>query len=300
MTAHPTSPGLARLPVELIDVRPGGQDRTAFDETALRELAASFGPHGPEFPPIVRPMPNGRYELVAGERRTRAMRDVLGWSHVIVEVRQLDDAEADRVMLAENTARVDLDPLDEGRAYARRVELGSTVAEIARQAGRSVETVRARIALLALVDEVRHYVRTRALPLAYAARMTALDANRQHLALAAFNEQRPTLDAFGRLCARLLDEQGAESMFDADSFLRVDEYVAQAAAEAAEAASAAVVREALLSVDDVAEALGVKAATVAQWRYRGRLPHPDVELGGHPGWYASTVDAWARATGRRA
>lgn len=288
-----------RLPLDVVDVRPGGQDRTAFDRAELEALAASFGPTGePEFAPIVRPMAGGRYELVAGERRTRAMRDVLGATSALFEVRELDDVAADRVMLAENTARVDLDPIDEARAYRRRLDAGATAATIARDAGRSVETVRARVALLELAEEIRHYVRTRALPLAYAGAMVGLDANRQHLALTAFNETRPTLETFRRLCGRLADEQAADSMFDVDSFLRVDDYVTAAAAEVL-ADRPAPEREALLDVAGVAARLGVRPATVAQWRFRGVAPAPDVELAGSPGWYVSTVDQWAAATGRR-
>jgi len=292
---------LADIPAGLLDVRPGGQDREAFDDGALDDLAASIaGPAGLLARPTVRPMPGGRFEIVAGERRIRAMRDRLGWSTIPVVVRDLDDGAAAAAQLAENVGRVDLDPIEEARAMVRLVDAGSSVAEVARTAGVSESRVRARLPLVGLVDDVAHYVRRRLLPLGYAAHLTTLDANRQRLALRAFHEDRPTLEVFARLCDRMRADQAAEGMalLDADAFLTVAEWAAEATAEVRAELAVPVVREELVDVESLARAAGVKRATVHQWQTRRVLPPADVTVSGRPAWWASTVDRFLAGRAR--
>lgn len=301
------------IPAGLIDA--GDNDRRSFDAAKLGELALSISADGLSQPPTVRPMGNGRYQLVCGERRTRAMRDVLGWDAIPCIVREMSDDEAAAAMLSENTARVDLDPVEEARAYARRLEGGQTVAEVARTAGKSPATVTARVRLLALTPETLHLVSTRQIPTGHAVMMAGLDGNRQILACRAYSAERLDAVAFGSLCDRLLLEQGSESMFDTSSFMRAEEYAAdakQAAMELRAADPAEEIRklrarvaelegagvDALLGVCEVADVLGVKERTVHMWQHRGRMPERDATVSGLPAWKMSTIVSFAARTGR--
>jgi len=295
-----TEPALRDVSAALI--RAGINDRKVFDQTKLEELAASIAATGLAQRPLVRPMPDGTYQLVQGERRTRAMRDVLGWSVIPVVVEELTDQEASAKMLAENILREDLDPIAEASAYAVRLADFPSVAEAARSLGIPADRMRSRLELLKLCDEAAHLVSRRMLALSWASHLVPLDGNRQRLALAAFSAGPMTLDTWRNLCSRYLADQQQDSIFDTDSFLQVADHraEAEAASEAARAAAAAPALEDLdlVGVADVAARLGVKAATVAQWKYRGLLPAARWSIGSQPVWIWSEVQEWAAATGR--
>lgn len=122
--------GLANLPVSAIEPLPG-QPRRRFDEAALEELAASIGQRGVIQPIIVRPLGGGRYQLVAGERRWRAAQKAR-LHEIPALVRELDEREVMALALIENLQREDLNPVEEGRAYAQLAESeGMSQAEIA-------------------------------------------------------------------------------------------------------------------------------------------------------------------------
>jgi ParB family transcriptional regulator, chromosome partitioning protein len=143
---------LRELPVGLIKPNPD-QPRTHFDEEAMAALAASIETSGVVQPLLVRPLPDGSYELVAGERRWRAAQQA-GLERVPAVVR--DQAEAERLQsaLIENMVREDLNPVEEARACAALVEdLGLTKEELARRVGRSRPAVSNLIRLLELPDE---------------------------------------------------------------------------------------------------------------------------------------------------
>jgi ParB family transcriptional regulator, chromosome partitioning protein len=143
---------LRELPVSLIKPNPS-QPRTNFDEAALAALAASIEATGVVQPLLVRPLPDGSYELVAGERRWRAAQQA-GVDKVPAVVR--DQAEAERLpaALIENMVREDLNPVEEARACAALVEdLGLTKEELAKRVGRSRPAVSNLIRLLELPDE---------------------------------------------------------------------------------------------------------------------------------------------------
>src|SRR5690349_11169267 len=143
---------LRELPVSLIKPNPS-QPRTNFDEEALAALAASIEATGVVQPLLVRPLPDGSYELVAGERRWRAAQQA-GVDKVPAVVR--DQAEADRLQAAliENMVREDLNPVEEAKACAALVEeLGLTKEELAKRVGRSRPAVSNLIRLLELPDD---------------------------------------------------------------------------------------------------------------------------------------------------
>ncbi len=151
-TAGGDSGELLELPVGLIKPNPN-QPRTQFDPEALAGLASSIEVSGVVQPLLVRPLHDGSYELVAGERRWRAARQA-GLKKVPAVVRDSEQAERLQVALIENMVREDLNPVDEARACAALVdELGLSKEELARRVGRSRPAVSNLIRLLDLPDE---------------------------------------------------------------------------------------------------------------------------------------------------
>jgi len=143
---------LRELPVETIKPNPK-QPRTRFDAEALAGLAASIESSGVVQPLLVRPLPDGSYELIAGERRWRAAQQA-GLDKVPAIVRDPEHAERLQVALIENMVREDLNPVEEARACAALVDdLGLSKEELARRIGRSRPAVSNLIRLLDLPDE---------------------------------------------------------------------------------------------------------------------------------------------------
>jgi len=146
-------PELRAIPVDLISPNPR-QPRRDFDEAALVALADSLRERGVLQPVLLRPVPGGTYELIAGERRWRAAQ-LAGFEHVPALVRPRGDEESLELALIENMAREDLNPLEEARACAALVEeLGLTREAVGRRIGRSRVAVSNLLRLLELPDEV--------------------------------------------------------------------------------------------------------------------------------------------------
>lgn len=143
---------LRQVPIAAIEVNPN-QPRKSFDDDALKALADSVAANGVIQPLLVKPMPAGRYELVAGERRLRAAR-IAGVETVPAYVRADLEANTLELALVENMARVDLNPIDAARACSALVDdLGLTKEEVARRVGKSRVAVSNLIRLLNLPDE---------------------------------------------------------------------------------------------------------------------------------------------------
>lgn len=143
---------LRELPVELIKPNPN-QPRTRFDPDALSGLTASIESTGVVQPLLVRPLHDGSFELIAGERRWRAAQKA-GLEKVPAVVRDSAQAERLQVALIENMVREDLNPVEEARACAALVEdLDLSKEELARRLGRSRPAVSNLIRLLDLPDE---------------------------------------------------------------------------------------------------------------------------------------------------
>src|SRR3954468_15662078 len=144
--------GLREIPTELISPNPN-QPRRDFGDEALLALAESVKARGILQPVVVRPMPGGKYELIAGERRLRAA-VIAGLGHVPAVVRDTDESERLELALIENMAREDLNAVEEARACATLVEdLGLTKEEVGRRVGRSRAAVSNLIRMLELPDE---------------------------------------------------------------------------------------------------------------------------------------------------
>src|SRR5205809_4480624 len=151
--AVPDEAELRELPVEMVRPNPR-QPRTGFDAASIDALAASIADAGVVQPLIVRPLGDGRYELIAGERRWRAARRAK-LQTVPAIVREAAEAERLQTALIENMVREDLNPVDEARACAALVEdLGLSKEELARRLGRSRSAISNLVRLLDLPDEV--------------------------------------------------------------------------------------------------------------------------------------------------
>ncbi len=148
-----SEPSYRDVPVELI--RPSdGQPRKSFDAESIAMLAESIAESGVVQPLVVRPLSDGRYELIAGERRWRAAQ-VAGLATVPAVLRSEDETKRLQMALVENMAREDLNPIEEARACAALVEeLDLSKEEVARRVGRSRSAISNLIRLLDLPDQV--------------------------------------------------------------------------------------------------------------------------------------------------
>lgn len=166
--------GQDRLPVS--ELRPNPfQPRGAVDREALKDLVASIRENGLLQPVVVRSAEDGAWEIVAGERRFRAVQE-LGWSDVPVVVQQVDDRMMLVLALIENLQREDLNPLDEARAYRRLVEeFDLTQAQVAERVGRDRSTVTNTLRLLALPESVQELLSTGELTAGHARALLGLD-----------------------------------------------------------------------------------------------------------------------------
>ncbi|RPF71386.1 ParB/RepB/Spo0J family partition protein [Aurantiacibacter spongiae] len=166
--------GLTMIAVAKIEPHPD-QPRRHFDQEALDELAASIAARGVIQPVIVRPLPSGRYQLVAGERRWRASQKAQ-LHEIPALVRDLDEPDVMALALIENIQREDLNPVEEARAYQRLSEdQGMTQAEIAEMVEKSRSHVANLQRLLALPEPVLDHLQAGRLTMGHARALIGLD-----------------------------------------------------------------------------------------------------------------------------
>lgn len=171
--AAAASGALRELPVSSIRANPL-QPRTTFNEAELEDLARSIQASGLLQPVVVRPK-DGGYELIAGERRWRAIQR-LGWTNVPAVVRDVDDRTLLTLALIENLQRDDLSPIDEALGYQRLMEEFEIAAnEVARLVGRDRSTVANTVRLLKLPMAVRALVHEGKLSEGHARALLGLD-----------------------------------------------------------------------------------------------------------------------------
>ncbi len=139
--------------IPIAKLQPGKhQPRTSFDETALKELAASIKRHGVVQPLVVTPEKDGKYSLVAGERRWRASK-IAGLKDVPAIVRERQELDQLEIALIENVQRVDLSPLEQAVSIERLHEqFNLSYEEIAGRLGKGVSTVSNTVRLLQLPE----------------------------------------------------------------------------------------------------------------------------------------------------
>ncbi len=220
--------------------------RKIFDPIKLKELAVSIDQNELAQPITIRPMVIcGRcdawvsvtdpacpkcggddwigdfFEIVAGERRFRAVSYILKRETIPAIIRPLSDRAARDIMLVENTGRIDLNPIEESDAYAEHMEeFGCDESEVAKIAGKSVDLVKRRLALRKLVEEIRLLVAGSHFPIGHAEAITDLDPNRQRIATRIFRESKNglPLSAFRSIVSQLAEEQAQDSLFNLESF----------------------------------------------------------------------------------
>lgn len=242
----PTTPPLGLQKVKLSLVMRGENDRTVFDDNSLTDLAADIKSKGVISPPTYRirkkcsdkecgillypdqqvcpacgdGAPTYYYEIVAGERRTRAAR-LAGLEEIEAFIKDLTDEQADSIMLSENVHRVDIDPVDEGFAYRKRIKnFGWSIPQCAEKAKVSERRVSDRLKLCDLVPEAHQLIRTKQMNHSWGEVMFDLDHNRQRIALQYFvKNDRPLRREFSAICQKLLEEQNTQSLFDDTAYI---------------------------------------------------------------------------------
>ncbi|MFK2826562.1 nucleoid occlusion protein [Bacillus sp. B190/17] len=143
-----------QIPVSLI-MPNRFQPRTVFNDQKIEELARTIHIHGIIQPIVVREAEDGKYELIAGERRWRAVQ-TLKWETVPAIINNLDDTETASVALIENLQREELSPIEEAIAYGKLLELhGLTQEALAQRLGKGQSTVANKLRLLKLPQEVQ-------------------------------------------------------------------------------------------------------------------------------------------------
>ena len=161
------------------------QPRSDFDEAGLEELAESIRVQGVVQPIVVTSGGEGKFTIIAGERRWRAARRA-GLAEVPVVIRELDnEKQLLEMALVENLQRSDLNPVEEGEAYqALKDSFGLSQEEIARQVGKARSTVSNAVRLLSLPDEIQGMLRDGRLASGQARPLLALDDEERQLELA--------------------------------------------------------------------------------------------------------------------
>ncbi|MGL4541591.1 MAG: ParB/RepB/Spo0J family partition protein [Polymorphobacter sp.] len=158
---------VSRLPLAQIVANPQ-QPRRQFDAASMDELVASVRQRGLLQPILVRPLPGGRYEVVAGERRWRAAQ-AAQLHEVPVVVRELEDSAAFEIALIENIQRVDLNAIEEAEGFARLMrDFGHTQEALAKLVGKARSHVANLLRLLDLPEAVRAMVIERKLTMGHA------------------------------------------------------------------------------------------------------------------------------------
>ena len=155
------------------------QPRRAFDPAELKDLKDSIAANGLIQPVVVRKAGSGQYELVAGERRLRSVRE-LGWKKIPAVVRDVDEPTMLTLALVENLQRASLSAMDEAEGYERLAkEFHLTHADIARAVGRDRSTIANAIRLLQLPKPVQQMLENGGLSAGHARALLSLDDDRE-------------------------------------------------------------------------------------------------------------------------
>ncbi|MBI2718569.1 MAG: ParB/RepB/Spo0J family partition protein [Rhizobiales bacterium] len=166
---------LRHMPIELLRTNPHNP-RKHFGNEELEELAKSIKEKGLLQPLVVRPLPDGEHEIVAGERRWRAAQ-IAGMHNVPVLIRDLNDGEALEIALIENIQRSDLNPLEEARAYNLLLDQFSyTQQQLADSLGKSRSHIANLLRLLNLPESVRKLIETGKLSAGHARTLVATES----------------------------------------------------------------------------------------------------------------------------
>lgn len=197
---------------------PGNNDRTIFSQKDLQALADNIKANGLIQPISVRQLPDTElYQIIAGERRFRACK-LAGMEIIPAIVSDLSDEEAAILMMAENTSRKDLDPIDEAKAFEVRIErFDWSVEQCAKHAGVTTIHVRFSLKLIKIREDLQALCRTGDLQRGYAQILADADLD-NNFQMIAFRELRdnpkPTPTWFRKVTSRLLTQQAQGQLFD--------------------------------------------------------------------------------------
>jgi ParB family chromosome partitioning protein len=199
------------IPIDSIDPNPY-QTRRRINEAALEELAESIRASGVVQPVVLRPTANGRFQLVAGERRWHASRRA-GKTTIPAVVRQISNEQAMEITIIENLQREDLNPMEQARAFERLSrEFTLTQEQIASRTGKDRASIANFIRLLKLPEDVQNALEAGALSFGHGKVLLALAGFPEHLERAAREIMAKQLSVrqTEELVARLLNPQVAE------------------------------------------------------------------------------------------
>jgi ParB family transcriptional regulator, chromosome partitioning protein len=172
--AEPTGKPL-EIPLDQIERNPF-QTRTRFDEAQLTELTQSIAASGVVQPIVVRPLGEGRYQLITGERRWLASRKA-GKATIPAIVRQASDEQTLEMTIVENLQRADLNPMEQARAYQRLShDFKMTQEQMATRTGKERASVANFLRLLRLPEPIQHKVESGDLSFGHARTLLALDS----------------------------------------------------------------------------------------------------------------------------
>jgi ParB family chromosome partitioning protein len=174
---------LLEIDLDLIDPNPD-QPRSSINQARLEELAQSIRNHGLVQPILLRRMANGRFQIVAGERRWRAAL-IAGILRLPAVIRNIPDDKLLELALVENIQRQELNPIEEATAYRRLVEhLGLTQDELAERVGKQRPTIANYLRLLELSDHIRHLLEGEEISMGHARALLGLTTAEQRESLA--------------------------------------------------------------------------------------------------------------------
>ncbi|MGN0590369.1 ParB/RepB/Spo0J family partition protein [Ruminococcus sp.] len=178
------------------------QPRKTFDDSAIAALADSIREHGMIQPILVRPLENGSYQIVAGERRWRAAR-MLGLEEVPVTIRAMTDQETMQIALIENLQRENLNPIEEALGYQELMDqFGMTQEGISKIVGRSRSAVANSLRLLQLPEPIQQYLQEGSITVGHAKALAGFTDEEAMLACAArAAEGQLTVRAIEKLAA---------------------------------------------------------------------------------------------------
>ncbi len=190
---------IIEIPID--DIKPNDfQPRKNFDDKKINELASSIKEHGLVQPIVVRSLKEGKYEIVAGERRWRACKNI-GLKKILAVVKDIDNAKLTELALIENVQREDLNAIEEARAYKTLMEeFGLTQQEISGRIGKSRSFIANMLRLLALPLEIQNYVADGSLSVGHARALLALE------------NEKDILDACRRIISEGMSVRSAEAL----------------------------------------------------------------------------------------
>ncbi len=195
------------LTLRISEIEPNkSQPRMDFDDEAITTLADSIKQHGLLQPLLVRPLPNGNYQIVAGERRWRACR-MLGLEEVPVNIRELSDSETMQVALIENLQRENLNPIEEALGYQELIDTyDMTQEQVSKIVGKSRSVVANCLRALKLQQPIKEMLRKGEITIGHAKVLAGIENEELRLEIA--NECKDdmlTVRNLEKLCAKLVN-----------------------------------------------------------------------------------------------